>query len=306
MRRLLALLLLAVIPVTASAQVYNKFGPSNGVLKGATTTYQTTTAVGSDITALFSGTCNSSTFLRGDGSCQTPSSGGTPAGSDNYVQYNVSGSFAASAAFQFDNSARMLSVDTFSGQSTPALRLRTTAGFAGVKAVFDDVVATGAYAGIVFTNNIFTLGALSGAGALTDDGLDIVIVGSNVNSATLKANGSHSLGINNSGLVNVNGATGSAGQFLQGSGLGWSNPYMSVQVTSLGGNPLIAGACDSNSATLTGASAGMGVVATPNTYPGDGFYWVGYVSSTNNVTVKICSVVGGTPTASTYEVRVLP
>lgn len=303
----IAFALALLLSLTASAQVYNKFGPAAGVLKGQTTTYQTTAASSADILGLWSGSCNSSTFLRGDGSCQTPSGGGgTPGGSDTNIQYNSSGSFGGSGSFTWDNGGRQLSIDTFSGQTNPALRLRSAAGSAGVRQILDDVVASGAYGGLGFQNNHLTLGALDGTGGFQGFGLDMVVVGNNINSSTLKANGGYSLGINNSGLVNVNGATGSAAQVLKGGGTGWADPYFSVQVTSLGGGALIAGACDSNSASLTGATAGMAVVATPNTYPGDGFYWYGYVSSANNVTVKICSVVGGTPTASTYEVRVLP
>lgn len=45
-----------------------------GPLKGASSALQA--AVAADIYGLWSGTCSSSTFLRGDGSCQTPSGGG--------------------------------------------------------------------------------------------------------------------------------------------------------------------------------------------------------------------------------------
>lgn len=51
---------------------------------------------------LGTGTANTSTYLRGDGTWTTvPSSGGTPAGSTTQVQYNDGGAFGASAAFTF-------------------------------------------------------------------------------------------------------------------------------------------------------------------------------------------------------------
>lgn len=80
--RILALLALVaglVIVPHAQAQVYNRFGPANGVLVGDTSTYNTTAAAASDVISLWSGTCNASSFLRGDGSCQIVASGPSPA-----------------------------------------------------------------------------------------------------------------------------------------------------------------------------------------------------------------------------------
>jgi hypothetical protein len=68
---------------------------------------------------------------------------------------------------------------------------------------------------------------------------------------------------------------------------------------------LTAGVCDSGTATVTGATTGMGVVATPVTYPGDGTVWYGYVSGSNTVTVKVCGLTVVTPSASAYNVRVV-
>lgn len=77
--------------------------------------------------------------------------------------------------------------------------------------------------------------------------------------------------------------------------------------SSIGGSALAAGACSTTTVSITGASTAMAVTTTPVTYPGDGFYWRGYVSSANTVTVSICSVTNSaTPTASAYNVRVLP
>jgi hypothetical protein len=51
----------------------------------------------------------------------------------------------------------------------------------------------------------------------------------------------------------------------------------------------------------------MAVSADPVTYPGDAFDWKAYVSAAGTVTVKVCTnlAAGGTPTASTYNVRVI-
>jgi len=49
-------------------------------------------AAATDLIALWSGTCNASTFLRGDGACAT-AGGGTPGGSNTQLQFNNSSAF---------------------------------------------------------------------------------------------------------------------------------------------------------------------------------------------------------------------
>lgn len=74
---------------------------------------------------------------------------------------------------------------------------------------------------------------------------------------------------------------------------------------SIGGGLLTAGSCTSGTVAIVGATTSMGVAATPVTYPGDGSTWDAYVSAPGTVTVKVCAVIALTPTASTYNVRVL-
>jgi hypothetical protein len=74
---------------------------------------------------------------------------------------------------------------------------------------------------------------------------------------------------------------------------------------SIGGSALAAGACSSGTVSVSAATTSMAVAATPSTYPGDGNVWNGYVSASGTVTVKVCAIVAGTPTASTYNVRVI-
>lgn len=69
---------------------------------------------------------------------------------------------------------------------------------------------------------------------------------------------------------------------------------------------LIAGACGSGTVAVTSSTTAMPVAVSANTYPGDGVVAFGYVSSNGTVTVKVCAIVGLTPTASTYNVRVIP
>lgn len=74
---------------------------------------------------------------------------------------------------------------------------------------------------------------------------------------------------------------------------------------SIGGGALLAGACTSGTVSITGATTSMVAVASPNTYPGDGSLWNAQVTSSNTVTVRVCADVALTPTASTYNVRVI-
>lgn len=80
---------------------------------------------------------------------------------------------------------------------------------------------------------------------------------------------------------------------------------LSATSASIGGGALLAGACASTATTVTGATVGMAAVATPNTYPGDAAYWKSYVSAADTVTVKVCAAIALTPTASTYNIRVI-
>jgi len=74
---------------------------------------------------------------------------------------------------------------------------------------------------------------------------------------------------------------------------------------SIGGGALTAGACASDVVSITGATTAMVAVASPATYPGDGNYWLAYVSAAGTVTVKVCASIAGTPTASAYNVRLI-
>lgn len=75
---------------------------------------------------------------------------------------------------------------------------------------------------------------------------------------------------------------------------------------SIGGSALLAGACASGTVAVTGSTTTMTVNVTPNTYPGDGTLFYGYVSTNGTVTVKACAIIALTPTSSTYNVRVVP
>lgn len=66
---LLAALLTLVGAPALAQNAYPLFAPSNGVMKGDVNTFVTSSATNTDIIALFTGTCDITTFLRGNGTC---------------------------------------------------------------------------------------------------------------------------------------------------------------------------------------------------------------------------------------------
>jgi hypothetical protein len=88
--RIVFALLALALGSNSWGQVYTKFGPATGVLKGSTSTYQTTAASSTDVIGLWSG-CTGTNFLRGDGTCQTPA-GVAPSGATNLVYATPNGS----------------------------------------------------------------------------------------------------------------------------------------------------------------------------------------------------------------------
>jgi hypothetical protein len=80
---------------------------------------------------------------------------------------------------------------------------------------------------------------------------------------------------------------------------------LSGMTASIGGSALSAGQCASGKASVINAAVSMPVAVSPSTWPGDGFSINGYVSASGTVTVKVCAIVAGTPSATKYNVRVL-
>lgn len=91
------------------------------------------------------------------------------------------------------------------------------------------------------------------------------------------------------------------------SGIGVSASALPLTGTTAAIAPgaLLAGVCGSGTVSVSGSTTGMTVSVSANTYPGDGSTYYAYVSSAGTVTVKVCAIVGLTPTSSTYNVRVI-
>ncbi len=86
-------------------------------------------------------------------------------------------------------------------------------------------------------------------------------------------------------------------------------PQLSGVTGSIGGSALTVGQCATGTASISGANGGVGYVsvAQPSNGndPGPGMYWKAFISSSNVVTVNVCAAVAGTPTATTYYVKVI-
>lgn len=106
MKRFLTSFFSLAISLSAQGAVFQQFAPATGVLKGNTNSYITTAATSTDIIAMWTGTCNSTTVLRADGGC-------------NFVNLvtNVSGVLPV--------------VNGGSGTSTPSLVAGTNIGVSG-------------------------------------------------------------------------------------------------------------------------------------------------------------------------------
>lgn len=79
----------------------------NGIIKGNGSSVFSA-AASSDVIGLWTGTCNSGTFLRADGSCQAVSA--SPAGSNTQIQFNNSGAFGADADFVWNATTNVLTL----------------------------------------------------------------------------------------------------------------------------------------------------------------------------------------------------
>ncbi len=149
-----------------------------------------------------------------------------------------------------------------------------------------------------------------GAG-LTGDGSNNWEVRDMVNSHTIVSLPNNTMPANSIG-GNTNGATAITQPAADNStniatdAFVKSNLPLAGTTGSIGGSALATGVCTSGTVNITGATTSMAVVASPATYPGDGMVWRPYVSAAGVVTVKVCASVAGTPTASTYIVRVIP
>lgn len=180
---------------------------------------------------------------------------------------------------------------------------------AGAVALADILTVGGATPAVTpASDNVFPLGLSSARWSdvrtVLLNGVAPVVAGA-YTSAPLTMATSRILGRTTASTGAVEEITVGGGVTLSGGAISLTTPPLAGTTPSIGGGALLAGACASDVATVTGATTSMAASASPVTYPGDGNYWLAYVSSSNTVTVKVCAAVAGTPSASAYNVRVL-
>lgn len=306
------------LPVIAAT--FNLFQPAAGILVGSTSTYVTTAAVSSNVISLWTGTCSSGTFLRGDGACQAPS-GGTPGGSTTQVQYNNAGAFGGSAEFVFDGTR---TVTLGSANNTGVIQApQTTAGGAaggGLSLLGGPGGSSGATAGAVAIQAGAGGGAAANGGAITitggtahtsgtgglvtllggsrgtgGTGGSVAITGNAGNGAgvgggvTLTGGAGGATNANGGAVTLISGAPGGAGTagavVLDAGG---SADELTVTTTAVTSTVLVA-----TPASTTG-SAGLRIVpGVAPTSPVDGDIWTttaGVFARINGATVQLATV----------------
>jgi hypothetical protein len=117
-----------------------------------------------------------------------------------------------------------------------------------------------------------------------------------------------------SGVFSFASLAGTGNRYLQADASGnvtaTGAVTLSGTTSSIGGGALLVNACATGTATITGISSAMVIQVTPVSDPNgstaQNYDWYGYMSAANTVTVKVCALVAGTPTATTYNVRAIP
>ena len=84
-------------------------------------------------------------------------------------------------------------------------------------------------------------------------------------------------------------------------------PNLVATTASIGGAALTVGACATGTTSVSGATTSMAVSTSgaAGLDPGGNYQVRSYVSAAGTVTTEVCAVVAGTPTAQTYNLRVI-
>lgn len=215
MKKILLGLLLATLASTGWGQAkFSYFGPVNGILKGSTTTWETTQAADTDVLILWSGTCSNTTYLRGDGICSTPP--GTGGGTVNSVSQTVPAGFAIGGSPVTNTGT--LAITYATGQTNHLVLGTGTAGQLGLIALT--------------TADIPTIPLGSGVSGL----LPVANGGTGIGTLTglLKGNGTSAFSVAASAdVIGLWTGTCSSATFLRGDG-SCAAPAASGTVTSVG------------------------------------------------------------------------
>jgi hypothetical protein len=271
---------------TASVMFSSTATDTGGVhaYKSNTNTIGTLAAVSSgDVVGAFTGRGAASTTVwdnAGAGMYVIASQAHTSSNQGRYLQFRVvaNGATAQTNAWRFDRTGDFLpeTDNSFMIGNTSLRPLSITIG-----------TGTSSFAGMVGVNTTTPTATFTVVGSTNLSGNITVGVGGNITGSLAMAGTQMVL---NASSVNVT----------------TSNFAIRGNATaSIGGGLLTAGSCTSGNTTIESASLGDVVEVTPQSDPGDGTVWSGFVSATNIVTVKVCTIATLTPTASIYHVRVI-
>ena len=228
---------------------------------------------------LGSGTANSTTYLRGDGTWATPAGGGTVAGSDTQIQFNDGGAFGGDAGLTWDKTNNRLSLgvngdgnvvlqtSTFAGGGQLAFIIRTQTPSGGIGDAGALTINTGNGLGNASSGG--NIGITAGDSAPTGGGAGgIITLSSGVSAAgtaghirfnTGTTSSVERLRILSTGAVSFGSggaATGTIGQFLMSQG-STTSPVWSANALIFNSNTLTIGSNAAQLITTAGASAAL-------------------------------------------------
>jgi hypothetical protein len=166
--RLIATCLGILIAVGAYAGTFNLFQPASGILVGNPSTYVTTAATSTNVRSLWTGTCDATTYLRGDGSCQAPP--GTGGGTVNSVGLSAPSVFGVTGSPVTTTGTLALSFATGQTQNRFLGSPDGSSGAISLRAIVaDDLPAIDLTSGVTGTLPVANGG--TGATTLTANGI---------------------------------------------------------------------------------------------------------------------------------------
>lgn len=183
----------SLVSIGVVAATFNQFSPATGVLKGNASTYVTTAAVSADIRGLWTGSCDATTFLRGDGACAVVA---VPSAANPTASIGLSAVNGVATTFMRSDAAPALSqsiTPTWSGAHT-----FTSSGTGGIPATVTysaqipqwnlletDGPANENYWGFFANGGQLTFRTINDAGSVTADWLTVVRTGVAVDNVTI-------------------------------------------------------------------------------------------------------------------------